>query len=251
MLPKSEVKYIQSLSQKKFRDEQGVFVMEGVKMADEIISSYSHLIKAIYAVEKWIVKNRGKLTNDISIHQVQDFELQKITGLTVANEVFIILNKPASSIFTPNDNPVVVALDQIQDPGNLGTIIRTCDWFGVNHVICSPDSVDAFNPKVVQSAMGSLLRVNIIYMKIEQFINDNRLHTPCVAVLDGESYDKFVFPDKTLLIIGNESRGVSVSLRKIANKAITIPRRGKAESLNAAVASAIILSKIADGLPEL
>ncbi|MFM1963272.1 MAG: hypothetical protein RLZZ172_2117 [Bacteroidota bacterium] len=246
MLPKSEVKYIQSLSQKKFRDEEGVFVMEGIKMADEVISSYSHLIKAIYAIEKWIVKNRGKLTNDISIHQVQDFELQKITGLSVANEVFVVLNKPASSIFTPHDNPVVVALDQIQDPGNLGTIIRTCDWFGVNHIICSPDSVDAFNPKVVQSAMGSLLRVNITYMQIEQFISDNRLYSPCVAVLDGESYDKFTFPDKTLLIIGNESRGVSVSLRKIADNAITIPRRGKAESLNAAVAAAILLSKITD-----
>jgi TrmH family RNA methyltransferase len=244
MLSKSEIKYIQSLSQKKFRDEEGVFVMEGVKMADEIISSYKHLIKHIYATEKWIVKNQEKLTNDISIHQVLDFELQKITGLSVANEVLIVLNKPASSIFTPHDNPVVVALDQIQDPGNLGTIIRSCDWFGVNYVICSPDSVDAFNPKVVQSAMGSLLRVNIIYIQIEQFMNDNRLYSPCVAVLDGESYEKFEFPEKTLLIIGNESRGVSVSLRKMADRAITIPRKGKAESLNAAVAAAILLSKI-------
>jgi TrmH family RNA methyltransferase len=246
MLPKSEVKYIQSLSQKKFRDEEGVFVMEGVKMADEIISSYSYLIKSIYAIEKWIVKNRGKLTNNISIHQVQDFELQKITGLSVANEVLVVLNKPTTSIFTPLDTPIVVALDQIQDPGNLGTIIRTCDWFGVNQIICSPDSVDAYNPKVIQSAMGSLLRVNSTYMPIEQFIKDNSMYTPCVAVLDGESYDKFVFPEKTLLIIGNESRGVSVSLREIAKKAITNPRRGEAESLNAAVAAAILLSKITD-----
>jgi TrmH family RNA methyltransferase len=246
MLPKSEVKYIQSLSQKKFRDEACVFVMEGVKMADEILSSYSHLIKAVYALEKWIVKNRGKLINDISVHEVQEFELQKITGLSVANEVLIVLNKPALGIFTPHDNPVVVALDQIQDPGNLGTIIRTCDWFGVNQIICSPDSVDAYNPKVVQSAMGSLLRVNITYMPIEQFINDNSMYTPCVAVLDGEPYNKFLFPEKTLLIIGNESRGVSVSLRKMADKAITIPRRGEAESLNAAVAAAILLSKITD-----
>ena len=244
MLPKSEVKYIQSLSQKKFRDEEGVFVLEGVKMADEIISSYSHLIRAVYAIKKWIVKNRGKLTNSISVYEVQEFELQKITGLSVANEVLVVLNKPASGIFIQDDNPVVVALDQIQDPGNLGTIIRTCDWFGVNQLICSPDSVDAYNPKVVQSAMGSLLRVTINYMPIEQFIKDNSGYTPCVAVLDGEPYNKFLFPEKTLLIIGNESRGVSLSLRKIADKAITIPRRGKAESLNAAVAAAILLSKM-------
>lgn len=244
MLPKSEVKYIQSLSQKKFRDEEGVFVIEGIKMADEILSSYSHLVRAVYATEKWIVKNKGKLTNSMSVHELQTFELQKITGLSVANEVLVVLNKPTSPKFVPDENPVVVALDQIQDPGNLGTIIRTCDWFGVNQIICSPDSVDAYNPKVVQSAMGSLLRVTIAYMQIEQFINEHSMYTPCVAVLDGETYHDFKFPEKTLLIIGNESRGVSVSLRKIAAKAITIPRRGKAESLNAAVAAAILLSKI-------
>lgn len=244
MLPKSEVKYIQSLSQKKFRDEEGVFVMEGVKMADEIISSYSHLIRAVYATEKWIVKNQGKLTKSISVHELQTFELQKITGLSVANEVLVVLNKQTSRKFVPDENPVVVALDQIQDPGNLGTIIRTCDWFGVNQIICSPDSVDAYNPKVVQSAMGSLLRVTIDYKQIEQFISEHSMYTPCVAVLDGETYHDFLFPEKTLLIIGNESRGVSVSLRKIATKAITIPRRGEAESLNAAVAAAILLSKI-------
>lgn len=244
MLPKSEIKYIQSLSQKKFRDEEGVFVIEGIKMADEILSSYSQLVRAVYATEKWIVKNQGKLTNSISVHELQTFELQKITGLSVANEVLVVLNKPTSIKFVPDENPVVVALDQIQDPGNLGTIIRTCDWFGVNQIVCSPDSVDAYNPKVVQSAMGSLLRVTIEYKKIEQFINDHSMYTPCVAVLDGETYYDFLFPEKTLLIIGNESRGVSVSLRKIATKAITIPRRGEAESLNAAVAAAILLSKI-------
>lgn len=223
---------------------EGRFIIEGVKMADEMLSSFRHLIIAVYATEKWIVKNRQKLPNDIKVQEVQDFELQKMTSLTVANEVIILAKKPEPFSFIPDDNPVVVALDHLQDPGNLGTIIRTCDWFGIKHIICSPDTVDMYNPKVVQSAMGSLLRLTIQYQLIEDFIAVNPAYQSCVATLEGEDYNQVIFPEKIILIIGNESKGVSDALRIMSSLAISIPGKGEAESLNAAVATAILLAKI-------
>lgn len=244
MLSKSEIKYIQSLSDKKLRDEENVFIVEGIKMADEIITYSSSLIKVIYATEKWLVKNRKKINKDILIHELKDDELQRLSQLTVANEVIILLRKPVYQEFNPEDHPVVVALDRIQDPGNLGTIIRTCDWFGVSQIICSPDSVDAFNTKVVQAAMGSLMRVQVRYQNIELFLSDFSMYTPSVAVLDGQPINDVIFPEKTVIIFGNESKGVSDGLQSGADIRFTIPRKGRAESLNVAVAAAIVLSKI-------
>ena len=244
MLSKSEIKYIQSLSDKKFRDKENVFIIEGVKMADEIINLSSPLIKVIYATEKWIVKNIPKLSNNIFIRQLRDDELQRISQMTVANEVIILLKKPVFSDFNPDEHPVVVALERIQDPGNLGTIIRTCDWFGVNHVICTPDSVDIFNTKVVQAAMGSIMRVQVTYQEINHFIKKFSMYESCVAVLDGQSINEVRLPDKALLIFGNESRGISAELQLKADLRLTIPRKGHAESLNVAIAAAIVLSKI-------
>ena len=135
-----------------------------------------------------------------------------------------------------------MVLDQVQDPGNLGTIIRSCDWFGVENLICSNDTVDAYNPKVVQSAKGSLLRPTIYYTALEQFLSLMPDMPVYAAVLDGESIGQAVFEMPCLLLIGNESKGLSSVIRAFATKAITIPRKGKAESLNAGVATAVILS---------
>ena len=135
-----------------------------------------------------------------------------------------------------------MVLDQVQDPGKLGTIIRSCDWFGVENLICSNDTVDAYNPKVVQSAKGSLLRPTIYYTALEQFLSLMPDMPVYAAVLDGESIGQAVFEMPCLLLIGNESKGLSSVIRAFATKAITIPRKGKAESLNAGVATAVILS---------
>ena len=133
-------------------------------------------------------------------------------------------------------------LDQVQDPGNLGTIIRSCDWFGVENIICSIDTADAYNPKVVQSAKGSLLRPTIYYTSLEEFLSLLPKMPVYAAVLDGESIGQTVFETPCLLLIGNESKGLSSSIRAFATKDITIPRKGKAESLNAGIAAAVILS---------
>lgn len=244
MLSKSEIKYIQSLSDKKLRDQENVFIVEGVKMADEIITNSSSLIKVIYATEKWIVKNGNKISKGILIHQLKADELQRLSQLTVANEVIILLRKPDFPHFNPENHPLVVALDHIQDPGNLGTIIRTCDWFGVDYIICSPDSADAFNTKVVQAAMGSLMRVQVRYQDINLFLSEFGMYTSCVAVLDGQPINDVTFPEKTVVIFGNESKGVSAGVQSDADIRFTIPRKGQAESLNVAVAAAIVLSKI-------
>lgn len=137
-------------------------------------------------------------------------------------------------------------LDQVKDPGNLGTIIRSCDWFGVENIICSTDTVDAFNSKVVQSAKGSLLRPTIYYTLLEPFLSTMPPMPVYAAVLDGESIGQAVFETPCLLLIGNESQGLSPAIRSFATKDITIPRKGKAESLNAAVATAVILSAMAN-----
>jgi TrmH family RNA methyltransferase len=148
--------------------------------------------------------------------------------------------QPPISGFVPKG--ITVVLDQVQDPGNLGTIIRSCDWFGVENIICSTDTVDAFNPKVVQSAKGSLLRPTIYYTALKEFLSSVPKMPVYAAVLDGETIGQAVFEIPCLLLIGNESKGLSETVKAFATKAITIPRKGKAESLNAGVATAVILS---------
>jgi TrmH family RNA methyltransferase len=173
---------------------------------------------------------------------VEEYELQKISFLSKANDVLLLMDKPAELPFNPEMNSLILGLDQIQDPGNLGTIIRTCDWFGINSIVCSMDTVDAFNPKVVQSAMGSIFHIRIIYQDLAGFLDAYPIYKPCVAVLDGQPFDAFVPDRNTMLVIGNESKGVSQEMKMRAAAKITIPKKGRAESLNAAIASAIILS---------
>jgi RNA methyltransferase, TrmH family len=242
MLSKSEIKYIQSLSHKKFRDEERTFVVEGLKMADEVLASHSSQIKAVYATDQWVVKNGHKLGKNISVRVVEEYELQKISFLSKANDVLLVMDKPAELPFNPEMNSLILGLDQIQDPGNLGTIIRTCDWFGINSIVCSMDTVDAFNPKVVQSAMGSIFHISIIYQDLPGFLDAYPVYKPCVAVLDGQPFDAVVPDRNTMLVIGNESKGVSQAMKMRAAAKITIPKKGRAESLNAAVATAVILS---------
>jgi RNA methyltransferase, TrmH family len=243
MLSKTEIKYIQSLSHKKFRDEESVFVVEGLKMADEVLAAHSSLIKGVYATDQWVVKNGHKVGKDISLRIIETYELQKISFLSTANEVLLLMHKPTDGPFNPEMNPLILGLDQIQDPGNLGTIIRTCDWFGIKSIVCSSDTVDAFNPKVVQSAMGSIFHIRIIQQDLPIFLEAYPQYKPCVAVLDGQRYDEYE-PDKnTMLVIGNESKGVSDAMKIRAVAKITIPKKGRAESLNAAVATAVILSE--------
>jgi TrmH family RNA methyltransferase len=241
-MTKSDIKYIQSLAHKKKREEEGLFVVEGVKMVDELLLNFPDRIIKVYATETWI-NDRTEIVKKYKLFDCIDLEsLERISFLHTANEVVALVSMPTVEMVPSFSNGVTLVLDQVQDPGNLGTIIRTADWFGVNQIICSVDTSDAFSPKVVQASMGSLMRLNIFYLELEPVLKHLCEVPIYTAELNGESLFDFEFRLPSVLVIGNESRGVSEKISKLATKKITIPKLGNAESLNASVASGIILS---------
>ncbi|MEO5782014.1 MAG: RNA methyltransferase [Ginsengibacter sp.] len=244
MLSKPIVKYIQSLAYKKLRDEQGVFIAEGPKVVPELLLSKKFTCKIICCTKNWLDENE-KLHSNISadIHEINEIELEKISQLQTPNKVLAVFFKnedPAIHI----SNTVSLMLDEIQDPGNMGTIIRTADWFGMKNIICSNECVDCYNPKVVQASMGSVSRVNIIYKELEAFIDEHKGIKIYAATLGGKTLTSFGKITEGIVLIGNESKGVKENLINLATGQITIPKYGGAESLNAAVACGIILSHI-------
>ena len=238
MLTKAKIKYIQSLGHKKLREAEQVFVAEGPKLINELLSVSNVRPVAIYATQAFA----GKYPNrDINI--VTDAELKRISSQSAPNEVLGIFSKPAFEP-PPFEQGFTLMLDGIQDPGNLGSIIRSADWFGVRTIVCSRDCADVFNSKVVQSTMGSLTRVQLIYTDLHLFINTTRLPAMYAAVLNGKSLYEAPPIQQGVLIIGNESKGISTELLERAQHQITIPKKGEAESLNAGVATGIILSHL-------
>jgi TrmH family RNA methyltransferase len=242
-MTKSDVKYIQSLAHKKQREEEGLFVVEGVKMVDELLLNFPDRIVRIFASESWINDRKKIIKKYNSIDCIELDALDKISFLQTPNEVLALVSMPATEITPSISKGVTLVLDQIQDPGNLGTIIRTADWFGVKQIICSNDTSDAFAPKVVQATMGSLMRLNIFYLDVGSFLKTLDGISIYTAELNGESVYEAEFKQPMILVIGNESRGVSENISRFANKKITIPKVGNAESLNASVAAGIILSQ--------
>ncbi len=246
MLGKTQIKYIQSLRQKKYRHANGLYVIEGEKIVNEYIAP-GYSLSNIYAVEEWLDENLALLRKkNLPFTKISERELKQISSLATPNKVVALARLPG--LTTPEELSILLtkglhlALETIQDPGNLGTIIRTADWFGVDSIICSDDCVDAYNPKVVQSAMGSLARVKIIYATDLTNLKGLSNLPVYAATLDGENIFEEKLPKNAIILIGNESKGLSESLIRTATKQISIPRFGKAESLNAAVAGAIILS---------
>ncbi|MEO6490604.1 MAG: RNA methyltransferase [Ferruginibacter sp.] len=245
MFSKTTIKYIQSLQHKKFRDEYNAFIAEGPKVVTGILTSNVYPVNNIYALQDWVDELDNGIRERISekIVVLKDFELEKISSYTTANNVVGVFEKrdlaPAGSF----NNKFTILLDDLQDPGNFGTIIRTADWFGVENIICSPNTVDMYNSKVVQSTMASIGQVNILYTDVGEWLKDNKEIKAFAATLNGRSINEFVGEKEGIIIIGNESKGISDELIKLANELITIPKKGRAESLNAAVATGIILSK--------
>ncbi len=244
MIAKAEVKYIQSLAHKKFREKEQLYVVEGLKMVEELIAENPSGIKRLYAVDEWLGQHASSLPKAIRVQAVEHFELEKISGLKSPDGLLALVEIPALQLSAFVPKGITVVLDHIQDPGNLGTIIRSCDWFGIENLVCSSDTVDAYNPKVVQSAKGSLPRVNVFYADLKEFLAAHHQLPVYAAVLDGQSIHTvdFIFP--CMLLVGNESNGISPDARSFATHAITIPSRGRAESLNAGVATSIILSSM-------
>ncbi|MFY8129168.1 MAG: TrmH family RNA methyltransferase [Chitinophagaceae bacterium] len=237
MLSKNEIKHIQTLYHKKQREEQGLFLVEGKKMAQELLNS-NFLIKKIYATETWF--NANKSQNSITTVVTED-ELKKISQLTTPNEVLLVvevLSQTTPKIF---NQQLTLVVDDIQDPGNFGSIIRIADWFNIPQIICSSNTVDMYNFKVIQATMGSFLRVHIAYTNIESFLSNT--NKPVYgALLKGKSIFETPLIKDGYLIIGNEGKGISATLQQYITNPITIPKFGGAESLNAAIATGIIVS---------
>jgi TrmH family RNA methyltransferase len=246
MLIKSQVKYIQSLSHKKLRDSEEVFVAEGPKLINELLSA-NLPVQQLYAVKEWIDGQQQPIA--AAVTEVSQSELERISLLQTPNLVLGIFKKPAFAALSPERNTLSLMLDTIQDPGNMGTIIRCADWFGISQIFCSTDCADAYNPKVVQASMGSIARVRITYGNLAKWVTDAPGLPTYAAVLKGTDLRSLQPVKEGILIIGNESKGISDALLALCSNKITIPRHGQAESLNAAVATGIILSHIIPPAP--
>ena len=244
MLSKTKVKYIQSLGHKKRRDEDGVFIAEGPKIVKELLSIQRVQPVEIFAFEEWAMHTA--IPRNVELNIITPEELEKITQLSTPHQVLGIFKqfKNVDEIITKNK--WVLMLDGIQDPGNIGTIIRIADWFGIEQIICSHACSNIYNPKVIQSSMASMARVGVMVTELTEWINDHPGNQYFAATLDGEKITGVGRLKEGILMIGNESKGLDESLIKKANRHFTIPRIGKAESLNAAVATGIILSHLID-----
>ncbi len=242
MVSRSQLKYIQSLGQKKHRDIDGVFVAEGPKLVKELVQNKNVGLTQIFALDEWIIENKDLLMS-INVTTISEAELERISQLKTPHKVLAIVKK-----FETNE-PVIkerisLVLDTIQDPGNLGTIIRIADWFGISQVICSNDCADMYNSKVIQATMGSIARVNVFYTDLYVWLKQNSDVRVYAATLEGKDVTKMSTIREGLIVIGNESMGIDKNLLQFTNEKISIPRVGSAESLNAAVATGIILSHL-------
>lgn len=239
MLTKATAKLIQSLKDKRARQESGLFVVEGTKTVAELPGSKIK-VKSLFATRDWIEGNSSSYRKVDEIVEVSEQQLRQISFLQAPQQVLALAELP-ENVFNPEDivSQFVLALDTIQDPGNLGTIIRIADWYGIKHILCSPSCADAFNPKVIQATMGSFLRVELHYRALSEYF-EQYPSTVLGASMNGKSLYKTAMPASGVLLIGNEGAGISEDLMKYVNTAVTIPRLGGAESLNAGVATAII-----------
>ncbi len=239
MLSKAQNKYIRSLSQPKFRNEYKVFIAEGEKIALEWMSAGTS-IQTIVTTAGWAQLHQAAIARhpEAELHIVNDSGLAGLSSLQTPNNVLLVVPFPAKKDI-PVLNEWYIALDDIQDPGNMGTIIRIADWFGINNIICSLGCVDVYNPKVVQSAMGGHLRVNIHEADVVTFLSETGL-PKIAATLHGSNVYEMKRLEAGVLIIGNESKGVSEKVAALATERVTIPRRGGAESLNAGVSAGIL-----------
>lgn len=246
MLSKNQIKEIQSLHLKKQRDNQKLFIVEGVKSVSEVLTQNAKLIVKLYATGEFLLNYKKQLQQfKIDFFEITEAELQKISLQNNPNQVIALCNYfDVTTIEFNFETDFTFFLDDIRDPGNFGTIVRLADWYGVKTIFCSPESCDLYNPKVIQSTMGAFMRVTIIYKELEALTKNEGIKTIYGAVLNGKN----IYKDKLqngLIVIGNEANGISEENLKLVNKPLTIPsdQANGTESLNAAMATAIIASE--------
>ena len=237
MVSKNQIKLITSLQQKKYRKQEQLFFAEGVKVVQELLHSNFELQDLFTTKQDFLTVPKNK------VHAISEVELKKISVLTTPNTCLAVFKIPKAKEMV--EKGLIVALDDVRDPGNLGTIIRLCDWFGIETLFCSEESVDIYNPKVVQATMGSISRVNVVYGNLETFLSQTKL--PVFGTfMDGKNIYQEELPKEGIIIMGNEANGISTSVEKLVSERIAIPRFGNlqvTESLNVATATAIILSE--------
>ena len=243
MLSKSQISLLKSLQHKKDRIRYGLFLVEGYKSVIEFVNS-PYQIEAIYHTASFNPKVL-KLSQKINLSEISVTDIEKISSLKTPQQIAALVKIPVWPALSNAKlkGKFSLVLDGIQDPGNLGTIIRTADWFGITDIICSEDTVDAFNPKVIQASMGSLSRINVHYMDLITILSQTELPV-FGALLNGESIYTTDFGREGLIVMGNEGNGMRPEIERLIGRAVTIPRKGKAESLNVAIAAALFCSEI-------
>jgi len=245
MLSKQQQKYIQSLQNKKNRQEEQRFLVEGAKSVIELLES-DFEIEVIIATQDFLNKN-AKILKKVHIEQVSPSELERLGTLQSNDAAIAVAKMKENSLVLAEDNEYVLVLDDIRDPGNLGTIIRIADWYGINKIICSNTSVEFYNPKVIAATMGSFSRVKIFYTELSTFFKSlsekQKVHL-IGTFLNGENVHSFSFPSSAYIVLGNESKGIGEAMEQLVTEKITIPKFGLAESLNAGIATAIVLDNL-------
>ena len=242
MISKNQVKFLKSLHQSKYRRKEKLFLAEGVKIVDEFIKS-NYSIKTIYAIEEWVDNNADVFDN---INEVSLKELHSISLLKTPNQVLAVVEFPEDKNIVFDEGDLILALDTIQDPGNLGTIIRIADWFGIKKIICSKETADALNPKVVQATMGALTRVDMEYTDLPSWIAKLPDTTPVYGtLLDGENMYDTDLSNDGVIVVGNEGNGITSEVQKVLTHRIKIPAYGNSmmESLNVAIATSLVCAE--------
>ena len=242
MISKNRISQIRKLHTRKFRDESGLFLVEGYKCVEMLCRS-EFVVEEIFATENAFRDNDW--LRPLKVTLITESEMARISTMQTPPELLAIAKQRTNIQHIPESEPVLV-LDHISDPGNLGTMVRTADWFGIRHIVCSPDSVEFYNPKTIQATMGSFVHVHVHKHKLVPFLREEGKRRRIIGTfLDGTNINDFDFHTNDIIVIGNESNGISHGVSEMISQRITIPNsaqgRETAESLNAAIAAAVVM----------
>ncbi len=241
MISKNQQKYLHSLQQKKYRIEYQAFIVEGAKNVQELLRS-DFQIEMLFVTASFYKENESALTKQPFLVELATADELAKAGTFASNEAALATVKTKKNEYLcANASEIVLVLDDIRDPGNLGTIVRIADWYGVSKIVCSESTVDCYNPKVIAATMGSFTRVQLFYTNLENYFSRLRDAQLFGTFLNGQNVHLIDFPTSGYLLIGNESNGISEAVEAFVNQRVTIPRFGEAESLNASIATAIVL----------
>lgn len=242
MLSKQRQKYIQSLQLKKYRQEYQAFLVEGAKSVSELLDS-DFEIELVCCTTKFLSENAQKLRKISELEEISQSELEKLGTLQSNDSALAVVKMKENKAILLEKDEFALVLDDIRDPGNLGTIIRIADWYGIKKIICSNTTVEFYNPKVIISTMGSFTRIQLFYTDLTEYLQ--KITIPIIGTfLDSQNIHQFQFPKSGIIVLGNESKGISEEIEKLVTAKVTIPKFGNAESLNAGIATAVVLDNL-------